>query len=79
MDHSLSWQAQKGRVSLLFDIIQHATFFLVPDSKNPVEQEATKKAEYNIGPGVPSVQLHEPCSIQVQILEKAEKTLEKVD
>lgn len=53
---------------------QHATFFIVPDSKNPVEQEAPKKAEYNIRPGVPGIQLHEACSVQVQILEKSEKT-----
>lgn len=54
--------------------MKKSTFCLVPDSKNPVDQESTKEAENDIGPGVPGVQLHEPCGAQVQVLENPEKT-----
>lgn len=45
----------------------------IPDSKNPVEQKSPKEAEDNIWPGVPGVQLHELCSVQVQVLETGGK------
>lgn len=40
----------------------------VPDAKNPVKQKSPKEAENHIGPRVPGIQLHELCSVQVQIL-----------
>lgn len=40
----------------------------VPDAKDSVKQESPKEAENHIGPGVPGIQLHELCSVQVQIL-----------
>lgn len=42
--------------------------FSVPDAKDPVDHESPKEAEDHIGPRVPGIQLHEACSVQVQIL-----------
>ena len=40
----------------------------VPDAKDPVEQEAPEEAEDHVGPGVPGVELHELCSVEIHIL-----------
>ena len=54
--------------------MQNSIFCLVPDSENPVNQKSTKEAKNNIGPGVPGVELHEPCRVQIQVLKKPKKT-----
>lgn len=51
---------------------RHDLLAFVPDAKDPVEKEAPKEAEDHVGPGVPGIELHELCSVQVQVLVQSE-------
>lgn len=52
--------------------------FFVPDPKDPVNQKSSKEAEDDVGPGVPGIQLHEVCRVQVQILVQSGNKMHQV-
>lgn len=41
---------------------------VLPDAKDPVEQEAPQETEHHVGPGVPGIELHEHGRVQLHVL-----------